>query len=98
MWAECECDDDSNKESSFEGILQLTLPSTRAMSNLDAGPSYHDLNEDEVEIEDLELAESQGDVRIVEVGEVSSLSYPREGILLSNPRSKEMRAPEAHES
>ena len=76
----------------------MTLPSTRAMSNLDAGPSGHDLNEDEVEIEDLESAESQGDAHIVEVGELSFLHHPGEGILLSNPRWKEMRAPKAYES
>ena len=68
------------------------------MSNFEAGPSGHDLIEDEVETKDLELAESQGDVEIVEVGEVSSLSQPGEGILLSNPRLKEIIAPKAHES
>ena len=98
LWAECERNNDPDRGRSSEGILPLIVPSARAMSNFEARPSSHDLNKDKVETEDLDLAESQGDVQIVEVGEVSSLSHQGEGILLSNPRLKEMRAPQAHES
>ena len=57
-------------------------------SQKEAGPSVHGVRMENVEIEDLGLVKSHGNSQAEARIEVSSASHTREGILVSNSRSK----------
>ena len=63
LWAEWKHSDDFDQGSSSKGILPLTLSSAWAMSNVEAGPSGHDLSAEDVEIKDIRFVEAKKDLR-----------------------------------
>ena len=79
----------SQQESSSKGNLWSNVPSARALSQDDAGPSGHHV--DEVDSDDIEVVYSKEALANTktEVLEVESdvESHPGEGMLLKNPRS-----------
>ena len=87
---------DSQQGNSSEGALFSSVPSTRALSHLGAGPSGRQIGKEEVDSKEIEVVYPE-EPRIVEPertqGEIGAKpvfkeSHPREGILLKNPRSK----------
>ena len=64
-FAEWECID-SQKGSSSEGALFISVPSARAFSQVGASPSGRQVREEEVDFEDIEVVYFEEDPDMVE--------------------------------